>query len=265
MPREFISSDFDALDTYECVEPRLGDELWRMDDRSTTQELRASLQLHLEICEDCRLRQAVSRRLADAARAGRVRIPGPERETIPSRISRKASSRWTTAAGWSGAMALAAGLVFALVMPPTPRDADHVLRAPDDQAFRRPVEGEVLLDRTPRLSWHPIDGATAYRIRIDEVAGDYEWSARTAEPRLDVPPSAPLPRGSDFRVFLEPVPADLAVPGGLSVSFRTGGTGAFLRHRLVAAPVAARVLAVCGLTLLAVSAAFSRRRLRHAS
>ena len=137
-----------------------------------------------------------------------------------------------------------------LVLPPRARDGGRILRSSDEFQFSRPVEGEVVLGQHPRLTWTPIEGATSYRITINEVEGSYEWHSETSERSISLPEAAPLPLSRDFRAFLEPVPTDLARPGGISVSFRTGNFAAFASHRLTASSLLGKILAWSGLLLI---------------
>ncbi len=232
---------------YECVEPELGDELWRLGAPATDAGLRRRLENHLMICDACRLRCAAERRVAAGLADGTLALPD-------------ARPRAARALAWGGGLAVAAGLALILVLPPRARDGDRIVRAPDDPQFHRPVEGEVVRGGRPTLSWASIEGATAYRVHVDEVGGDHAWHGETAGLEIDVPADAELPLSRDYRAFVEPVPADLAQPGGVSVSFRTGTTPEFLAHRAVASPAMAKTLAMIGMLGLGAGLLLRDRR-----
>jgi hypothetical protein len=223
-------------DGYECVDPDVGEEMWRLGAPALDAALRRRLETHLTVCDACRLRRAVERRVAEGLSDGTLSLP-----------ARRRGPRAARAVAWGGALAAAAGLALMMILPPRARDGDRLVRGPGDPQFRRPVEGEVVRGGRPTLSWAAIEGATAYRIVVDEVGGDHAWRGETAGLSIDVPAAVELPASRDYRAFLEPVPADLAQPGGVSVSFRTGDTLEFLVYRLAASPWVARAFVLAGL------------------
>ena len=235
---------------YECVEPALGAQLGRLDEPDLDADTRRRLEDHLAVCDACRLTRALGPAL------------GREAARLETRPAAGAAARVATIAAGGGAMLLAASLVLMLALPPRSRQAGLVMRSGGPEVFQRPVDGEVVRDRTPRLRWRPVPGATAYRVTIAAVGGDYRWQGTTRGTSLEPPATAALPPAGDFRVMLEPVPEDLAPPGGWSTTFRTGGTAAWLRYRLRAAPPAVRGAGLLGgLALLAgLAAALANRR-----
>ncbi|MEN8006875.1 MAG: hypothetical protein ABFS42_07640 [Candidatus Krumholzibacteriota bacterium] len=227
---------------FECVEPALGDEMWRFEAPDLDASLRRRLENHLMICDACRLRQAMDRRVASGLEDGTLELQSG-RAVHPRRLA-------IHALGWSGGLAVAASLVLMLLVPPQARNGGRLVRSADDTRFLRPVEGEVINGGQPRLSWEPVPGATNYRLTVSEVGGDHEWHGETTALSLVVPAAAELPPSRSFRASLEPVPADLAQPGGVSVSFSTGDLSEFLAYRLAASSTILRLLGLAGLFML---------------
>ncbi len=239
---------------FECVEPGLGEQLWRLDTDDIAPELRDRLERHLRVCDDCRLQRDLHARLSTLAAAGELDI------TVSERPARRWRPDTLMAAG--GGLALAASLALMMLLPPSMPRAPGVSRGEEPgTGFTRPVEGEVLADATPALAWRPVDGATGYSLEITQTDGDYAWRARTGDTRVELPAEAALPDGGRFLVLLEPVPVDLAPLGGISVSFRRAGPAAVFAYRIGAAPKAVRLLGALGLGLLALGAPLLRRRL----
>ncbi len=146
---------------YECVEPALGDQLWRLDAPGQDEAHLKDLRLHLEICDHCRLVQHVGTIIAEE-----LVSPGtPDRGRI-------LPGAWRTALGAVSGMAVAASLALMFLLPPPDPARDHVLRA-DDSAprFLEPVAGQVVLSDTPDLRWTPVPGASGYRITLQEKQG----------------------------------------------------------------------------------------------
>lgn len=226
---------------YECVDPALGAELWRLADPSCPEELRGRLETHVAFCADCRLQLAVDRKavaiLQDESSVDIPVVAGLERTR--GRLS-----------GWSaglGATALAAGLALLILLPPRAPHESLTLRGDDGPVIERPVADEVVRGRTPALRWTALTGATRYDVRIEAVAGNYRWSTQTETPSASVPQDRELPPQTRFRISVSPIPAHVAPDGALRSSFRTGGTGAWLAHRLRHGAAAGRVLGGVGL------------------
>ncbi len=239
MPR-----DTEFSDAYECIAPELGDQIWRLGQADTRAELRTNLEHHVTACDSCRLTLAVESAVQTGAREQTV--------IIPSVTNQPVSRRWNDRSPLSlaGGLALAASLTLALLLPPGQLKSTLV-RGEVPMGFVRPVEGEVLLQETPELSWTPIPAATAYNILITGVDDEYQWSGRSEGAKVTVPEEFALPKGKRVRAVVQPVPSDLAPLGAVSVTFRRENPGRFLSYRLAAAPLPVKLLGwVGGLVLL---------------
>ena len=228
---------------YECVDPELGAYLAELGDADPDPDTQRDLHNHLLICDACRLQQAARKRIAAGLQDGTYHLDGAD----TSLIDRYRPPRWSA---W---LALAACLALVFVLPPRPLNEPGPSRAPDsDFAMTRPVEGEYLLAGSPRLAWHPLAEASGYRITVASTDGTYRWQETTRANEIRIPADVPLPAQTRFLALLEPIPADLGPDGGLSVSFRTTSTQAWIWYRLQAAsPV---LLAVMGLALILIVA-----------
>ncbi len=247
----------DPASDYECVEQALGDRLWRLDLPDLAAEERARLEGHVAVCDACRLRLAVQGRVADGLRGETLTLEpqgrGVRLRQLLEVLSPRRRPAWARAAAAGGVLAWA-GAVALLVLPPRAPDAARVERsAAEPVRFERPIEGEVLGDRTPALVWSVVEGATGYRITLREIDGDYIWRGQSDAARLELPEEAALPEGGRFRAAVEPIPADLAPLGALSVSFRVADPWEVLRFRWSAAAGILTVLAAAGGVLLLVS------------
>jgi hypothetical protein len=149
------------------------------------------------------------------------------------------------------------------MLPPAPAGGDRLRRGDGDAPrFLRPVAGEVVDGDRSTLSWRAIDGASGYRVRLESADGAYAWEQTVRGATTAVADHPAPPSGTELRAFLEPVPADLAPSGGISVAFRTGNGLDIIRYRFDAAPVTARLLVGFGLAALLCS--LSLRVLRRA-
>jgi len=242
----------DAGNGYECVDPPVGRNIWQLDDPALDPAIRRQLAAHLVICDACRLQRDVERRVGRGLTTGRLTL---RRRSAAGHEHRRATRRLVG----GGGLLLAASLAALLLVPPRSRDAGRIERGAVAGAFRRPVEGEVVLSGRPRLTWRPVPGATAYRVRVSEVGGPFHWQGRTEAPELRLPRDVALPPHRDFRAVVTPVPPDLGPVGGTSVSFRRGSPGEWWRYRWRAAPPWIPVLAALGLALLAAALAAALR------
>lgn len=209
---------------YECIDPELGAELWRLEDPDTDDELRSRLGRHLRHCAACRQRNALSRVVAEGLRDGRLTLRPVA-----------AGASWAIWSQGLGAGALAACLALMLALPPRLPATALTMRGGDGPVVTAPLPGSVILDRTPVLRWTAVAPATRYHVTIREVGGDYQWQGETTAPEIAVPAGARLPRPARLRASVEPVPAYVVPDGALQFSFRTGTLGEFALFRLTAA------------------------------
>ncbi|MBC8426281.1 hypothetical protein H8E07_19365 [bacterium] len=227
-------------DGYECVDPDLGGELWRLDDPETNRALRGRLEVHVSICARCRLQLATEDWTRSGLRSERIVLRGERSRTRITPLH----------LGGFGAMALAAGIALVFLLPAGTLDKDMLVRGnPEQPAITRPIPGEVVHGNKPRIEWTPIADATSYRVTLRQVDGSHEWSHETTDPQACVTDDALLATSARYRVLLETVPAYLASGGGLHSSFRTGTTGEFMRYRLGTAPAWAIALGALGAIL----------------
>jgi hypothetical protein len=151
-------------------------------------EARSKALAHVWACPSC---QAIARGLALLAQGARdIEAAPPRRRT------------WLVA---SGAAAMAAALLLFVWLGREPGDATRgaardavIIDSP-----RGPVPSPV------RVSWRPVAGADAYRVRIYRDDGHPVWSAEAAAPPLDWPGAAPGP----YRVQVEALAAGAAIAG----------------------------------------------------
>lgn len=233
-----MNDDKAGRNLYECVEPDVGRELWRWAAPGATDEERAHRADHLRVCDACRLEHAVERTVAAGLTDGTLRLPVPAAHTPRRRLVP------TLAAGAVGMAAM--GLLLVMLLPPSPPPGFGTDRSGSSEGFIRPVEGETVGASGPNLRWHPLPGANSYRVRVEEVAGDFSWSGETHDTDIALPTDASLTAGREYRAYVEPVPRDLAPAGGLSVRFRSGSLASVLRYRAAAAPASARWLTLSG-------------------
>lgn len=237
---------------HECLDPNLGEQLWRIAADACPEDLRARLEHHVSHCAACRLQLALEREVVQGLRTGGLHLSAP-------------APRYGGVVGWTaacGTTALAAGLVVLFVLPPTAPHDHMVLRGGDGPAIVRPVPDEVVRGGRLTLRWTPLEQATRYDVTVSAVEGDHTWSTQVREPSATIPPESALPVGARYRARVEPVPAYLAPDGALRTSFRTGGTGEWFGYRVGHGAAAGRWLGGAGLAgLLAGAVAFFARRL----
>lgn len=229
---------------HECIDPDLGEQLWRLDDPATDSRLRKRLEHHVAHCAACRLQLAVGEALADGLHTGRLTLPPPScrRRRLAARIA------------GGGALALAASLILLLALPPaTP---SHMLRdAAGGPRITRPGPGEVVLGGQPTIAWTPADDARAYEVTVTDPGNAVAWSTRTTATEARPPADAALAAGRRYRIAVTPVPAYAGRT--MQETFRTGGALAFVGHRLGHGVRAARVLGLIAL-LVTVAAGIAR-------
>ncbi len=258
----------DSSHRFECVQPELGEQVWRCGLPDCDPDLQRELDRHLQVCDACRLQQFLHVKLDAWARAGRISIEAdrepigePREEGIWLRLLWK---RPVAALASGGGLALAASLALTVLLSPTAPGRDGATRGgPAAPGFERPVEGEVIREATPTLSWRSISGATAYQVTIDNLDGSFSWSGRTENTSLEIPAAVSLPEKGQYRAILEPVPADLAPLGGISVTFRRADLAGFLAYRVQAAPLPVHLLGLLGIAALLTTWPV-RRRIRAA-
>ncbi len=235
-----------------CVDPKVGERILELalpTPVADTDERRL-LTAHAEVCAYCRLTLDLHRSLAEGLADGSL-------TSASARVRNQTRIRdWT---GWAAVAAIAASLACLLLLPPRAVGPSLVLRGgPDESRFLRPVEGEVVGGSGLNISWTAMPGADSYRIRLTGGPDDFAWTAETSQAHLVIPASADLPPGETFRVLLSTVPADLMPPGGISVSFRTGGTAAVASHRIRQAQPIVFLLAFAGLGCAMIAGVYRR-------
>ena len=238
---------------YECIDPSLGDELWRLDDTATPDQVRARIEDHLVFCAACRLEVSLATHVATGLRDGSLRVAG---ETSRRRLA------WPWWNGVGGALA-AAGLAMILILPPGAPESGSTRRGGEEApAITRPVSNEVVAAGHPELRWNPVTDARTYRVTVRSVDGTVEWQGEATEPRLRLPDDTPLPAGKRYRVAVEPVPAYLGGGSGLRTTFRTGTWLDVVGFRLVAGSAVGRGVGALGLAalLFGAGAAIWQRR-----
>jgi hypothetical protein len=240
---------------YECIDPALGTNMWRLDVDDTAEELRARLDTHLHYCADCRIQRRVIAAVSTGLSEGSLHLSKPGRGPL---ISRTLSA--------TGIVALAASLLLMFAMPPVATHQKMAVRGGNaGQEITRPVPDEILRDRSPVITWQPLADATSYKVRIEGVGNDYKWSQTTSGSEISVPADNNLPVSERFRVFVEPVPAYLAPAGGWRSSFSTASLLPFVKYRIGAAPAESRSLAIFALGMIilgALTPMFWKRRLK---
>jgi len=218
-----------------CLDEALAGELWQLAREDCPDDLRARLENHVRYCAACRLQLAVERSIAAGLAAGDLRIARAPRRSLPL---------WLTGAG---SLALAAGLALVLLLPPVAPHFADVVRGAGEPLIERPVPDEVVLGNRPTLRWAPVFGATSYEVRVTEVAGGSSWSTRTAATEVRIPVGFELDGDARYRLRVDPTPAHLAPPGGMTTSFRTADAGRWAGYRLTHAPAGVRWLGGLGL------------------
>ncbi len=96
---------------FECVDPDVGAQLWRLEQGDADPQLRATLEAHLSVCHACRLLVRLDETAHDLGRRGRLRAAAAS-------AGAPAAHRARARDAWMPALALAASLVLLLVLPP---------------------------------------------------------------------------------------------------------------------------------------------------
>ena len=226
---------------YECVEPDLGNQLWKLETPGTDPDLEERLRAHLAICDACRLEHQFEHLVATALRSGEVTLGRANHEVrehadagdhVLAPIRRLAAGLL-----WGGAALAAVSVLLIFLLAPTPLEPAGIARSGGAQAqFLRPLESEVVGSVSPELSWTPVQDATSYLLTLEAIRGSYRWMAETKATHATPPQEHELPPNSRFRATVETVPRDLLPLGGMSVTFHTGGSLEYISYRMAAAP-----------------------------
>ncbi len=208
---------------YECIDPELGAELWRLDDPDSPMTTKARLRAHLEYCPQCRTLEVMKRSMADGLERGQLEITLPE-----SRKPLHLNSKWAARAGIA---AVAATLALVFLQAPNPRQNGLVLRGDDENAILRPAPDEIIAGSTPVIRWKPVAGANSYQVRVSAVENEYVWSGVVSHAETSIPRNRSLPPNTRFRIQIQPVPTHLTGPNGFYSSFRTGSLAEFVAYR----------------------------------
>jgi hypothetical protein len=226
---------------YECIDPELGKELWRLDDPGTAPEQRRILLRHCHHCSACASVRALAETLDQAAQDGAL-----NRLTPPRR-----PARWSPWATPFGGLAVAASLALIMLLPPSADTMRAPTRAAMPQAeIIRPVTDEVVATSRPTIRWTPLERAREYHVVVTTEAGNELWRTRTeateARPGRDDGIDAP----GRYRIWIEPVPKTLAATGSFGGSFVRGSIWEAARWRMAHAAMWVVSLGVLGLILL---------------
>ncbi|MBC8423220.1 hypothetical protein H8E07_03775 [bacterium] len=253
-----------TTDGFECIEPDLGDQMWRLEGSDSEPLLRERLIDHLAYCDACRLKQGAVQHLQRALADGDVELSRSVRRRAPLPSDRRYVGVIQKSGAWGG-LALAAGIAMMLLLPPEKPGDDLTSRSgPDTARFLEPVESQVVSDRTPRIAWTGVEGASGYQLTLEAEQEEYHLSETTSETSLRIPAETALPEHALIRACLETIPPDLGPLGGISLTFRTGSPTEALGHRLQTASLYSRLLTGFGLLVMLVSAvAMLSGRIRH--
>lgn len=210
---------------FECIESRVGGQLWRLQDPGTSTAERAEIEAHLEICHACRLVLQVDAAVTRAVGHGVL-----DREPEVTRI--RAGRPRLAQAAVLASLPLAACLAGMLLLPPRPIHGGAVTRGTEETRFLRPVEGEIVATSQPSLRWTPVAGASRYEVELRDRSGKPVWRGESVDPSIRTDGTPSLPPGGEYRALLSVQPADLLPPGRVSVAFKTGTLGEAILHRL---------------------------------
>ncbi|MEZ4651312.1 MAG: hypothetical protein R3E97_21475 [Candidatus Eisenbacteria bacterium] len=212
---------------FECVDPAVGERIWRLEESNLDASIRSELEAHLEVCHACSLLSRVEVKARQLLRTEH----GTQRPLPQVRPAARFSGRAVRARIVAG-LAFAACLVLSITSPP--RSVSPAARSRGDDAahFVRPVEGEVLASSEPTLEWTRIDDASRYLVDLRDDTGATVWKGESEGTSLRVPTSAGLEHGHQYRAILSTQPMDLIAPGSISVLFRSDGMWQQIVHRV---------------------------------
>ena len=210
---------------FECVDPSIGDQIWRLERPDLDPELRQSLLAHASVCHACSELHKLDAEGRELARSGSLENPEPVSQGRGFPVRR-------THVAWPAGLALAASLAAVVLLPPRPITDGLSERGVQRVRFLRPVEGEILATTRPMLRWTSVAGASRYIVRIRDSAGKSIWEGVSPDPGIRIPEDASLVRGAMYKAILSTQPADLVDPGQVSVAFRSDSLGRMLLHRI---------------------------------
>lgn len=230
---------------FACIDPPVGDQIWRLEQPDPGSGLPAELEAHLSACHACHLLVNLDAKARELARCGRLESAGP---VWRPRIFRSHASRAT----WIAGLGLAASLAAMAFLPPRPAGVASSVRGLDRVRFLRPVEGEVLAASRPVLRWSPIAGASRYVVEVRDQDGRSLWEGETSESEIRLPANLSLTHGREYRALLSAQPSDLVPPSHPSVRFRGGSYGRVVLHRLRWASPFLQAAAILTLALVVI-------------
>jgi hypothetical protein len=146
--------------------------------REGTEDARLATLDHVMSCAECRSEFDLLRSIEEAGTQAGAARPAYRRWTMP--------------------VALAASVLFAVVI------GRYMLpAAPDDEVFRGDDSGVTLLAPPPEVAagtpiafaWHPIPGATRYRLEVLSTGGELALEAETADTTVTLRGTADLAPG----------------------------------------------------------------------
>lgn len=234
----------DPSSPFECVDPKVGEQLPLRELDSTDDALRRQLEAHIEVCDACRHLVALDGYLA-------------QDHDLARRRRRAARGRsWYERAAWA---ALAASLALVVLLPPRAVTPARTTRGLEPIRFLRPVEGEVVLRKDVSAEWISASGPARYRIELRDEHGQSVWSTETAA-REATAPGGDLVAGTRYRLLLTTVPRDLGPLTPASVEFRVGTLAEAAAHRVRWGNLWGRAGVVVSTVALGVLYGVGRRR-----
>lgn len=225
---------------HECIDPDLGQDIWRLDDPSTTPELRQVLLRHCHHCSACASTRALDEALKRAVRSGAVDLAGPRRR-------RHRGALWSMSLGGT---ALAASLALVILLPPSTAQAPTRAALPPVRVIR-PVTDEVIATSQPTIRWTALEQARAYDVIVTTEAGEERWRTRTEATEVRLPDGSGIDGPGRYRIWIEPIPSHLAASGSFGSSFIRGDAWGAGRYRLRHAAGWVVALGGLGIALLA--------------